>query len=191
MLCSLFAKAHQLALIYTQRLTLAAQTNRRTDDRLTASEVHCARANMTSLIQIQKKQIPRSWRPTTDAMPAFHSPPDHAYKCTRRVLVEIYGLHCHGVLGDVCHSSKTILFHRHQAAGRKHTRSRPPFHLHSTSPGALFLPSLLSFACLPHDCIVRGQRHKRSSWDLEIQWVRMSIAPFNRNTVFKTVSDWP
>ena len=87
----------------------------------------------------------------------------------RRVLVEIYGLHCHGVLGDVCHSSKTILFHRHQAAGRKHTRSRPPFHLHSTSPGALFLPPLLSFACLPHDCIVRGQRHKRSSWDLEVQ----------------------
>ena len=70
-------------------------------------------------------------------MPSFEYvvPPDHAYKCIRRVLVEIYGLHCHGVLGDVCHSSKTILFHRHQAAGRKHTRSRPPFHLHNTSPG--------------------------------------------------------
>ena len=32
---------------------------------------------------------------------------------------------------------------------RKYTRSRPPFPLHSTSPGASFLPPLLFCAC-PH-----------------------------------------
>ena len=55
-----------------------------------------------------------------------------------------------------------------------------------------------SLSCCVYACLCSsltspfcGKRHKRSLWDLEIQRVRMSITPFNRSTVFKTVSDWP
>ena len=130
-------------------------------------------------------------------MPSFEYvvPPDHAYKCIRRVLVEIYGLHCHGVLGDVCHSSKTILFHRHQAAGRKHTRSRPPFIFTAPAPVRhFFLPSFSLHAshmtALSGDRDIRGPHEISRSNRVRSPGLGSITRRSNRNTVSQTVSDW-
>ena len=48
-------------------------------------------------------------------------------------------------------------------------RSRPPFPLHSTSPGASFLPPLPLFFACPHACIVK-HKECRGGFNMPLDW---------------------